>query len=103
MADNAQVAPPDGAPVRGALPAFGAASQQLNAWIAGEQALALLRAARTAGILAATGTPRTVDEVATMTGLAGARVADLLYVLDAHGIVAREGVAIPPRHQLRAP
>ena len=83
--------PSDHDQMLGALQAFGAASQQLNAWVAGEQALALLRAAHAAGILAAVGTPRTADEVAGATGVDGGRVADILRALDAHGIVEREG------------
>jgi len=74
-----------------AMRAYGAASRQLNAWIAGEQALGLLLAAQTSGILDATMTPRTADDIAATTGVDGPRVADILRALDAHGVVVREG------------
>ena len=79
--------------VMGELQAYGTASQQLNTWIAGEQALGLLRAAHAAGILAATETPRTTNEIARVTGLDSQRAADILYALNAHGVVKREGEA----------
>lgn len=73
------------------LGAYGAASAQLNGWIAGEQALALLRAALDEGVLAALVEPLTAAELATRTGLRAGRLTDFLLALDAHGIVARDG------------
>jgi SAM-dependent methyltransferase len=77
--------------VHHALQAYGAASRQVNAWIAGEQALGLLRAAQDSGLLDAARTPRTAGEIAGVTGVDGSRVADLLQALDAHGVVERDG------------
>ena len=73
------------------LHAYDGACRQINAWIAGEQALALLRAAHASGLLDAVGTPRTAQALAGITGIDSSRVADLLSALDAHGIVARDG------------
>ena len=91
MADHPTKAQADREGIMGELQAFGAASQQLNAWIAGEQALGLLRAAQTSGILDAIGTPRTVADIVGVTGVDVQRVADILLALDAHGVVTRDG------------
>lgn len=77
--------------VQDALRAYGAASALLNGWVAGEQALALLRSALAAGVLAALAEPATAATVAARIGLREARVADFLLALDAHGIAARAG------------
>ncbi len=75
------------------LQAYGAASQKLNQWVEGAHALALVQAALSSGFLDAARMPSTPAQLATVTGLDPARVADLCLALDAHGILDREGEA----------
>jgi SAM-dependent methyltransferase len=70
---------------------YGAATASLLRWIAGEQALALLRTALAEGILAALVEPATTATLAARTGLLEARLADFLLALEAHAIVERDG------------
>jgi SAM-dependent methyltransferase len=69
------------------LKAFAAASQTLNQWYVGAQALALLRAALHAGILVKLRETCTVAELAATTGRDGAWVADFCAALCALGVV----------------
>jgi SAM-dependent methyltransferase len=71
------------------LQAYGAASASLNTWVAGAQAIALLRAALTSGIFEAARTARTPAEIGAITGVEECRVADICAALDAHGVFAR--------------
>ena len=59
-------------------------------WVAGANALALLRGALDAGILDAARTPRTTAELAEIAGIAPARVADICGALDVHGILTQD-------------
>jgi SAM-dependent methyltransferase len=80
------------------LQAYFTASATLNTWVAGAQALALLRAALTAGLVEAARTARTPAEIAAITGVEEGRVADLCLALDAHGVLERRD----GRYQLSA-
>jgi SAM-dependent methyltransferase len=68
-----------------------AAAATLYAWSAGAQALALLRAALTSGLLDTVRTPHTSVQAAAATGLPHERVVAMLVALDAHGLVERLG------------
>jgi len=72
------------------LQAYGAASQQLNAWIAGAQALGLLRGALTSGVFDAARSPRTAEELAAVTGNDEELARHLCVALTAHGVFTRE-------------
>lgn len=73
------------------LAAYGAASQTLNGWLEGSQALALLEAASASGLLDAAWQPATTARLAALTGLDESRVVDLCLALDAHGVLDRDG------------
>lgn len=69
------------------LKAFAAAGQALNQWYLGAQALALLQATIHTGILAMMREPRTVAELAAVTGWDAAWVTDLCAAFCGLGVV----------------
>jgi len=73
------------------LATYRAASAKFNEWVAGAQALALLRGALTSGIFDAARTPSTATEIAEHTGVEEERVADICTALYAHGVFDRAG------------
>lgn len=77
----------DRAAVRREFETYAAATHTLNEWIAGARAFALLRGTLASGLFGAVQVPRTVEEIADLTGLEVARVTEVCAALDAHGIV----------------
>lgn len=73
------------------LQAYAAANSTVNGWIAGAQALAILRATLSSGIFDAARTPRTAIEIATTTGTDAVTVVDICLALEAHGMFDRDG------------
>lgn len=69
------------------LQAHEAASQTLNAWIAGAEAVALLMGAVDSGIIDALRTGNTAHQLAAATGLDKKRMEDVLRALEVHGLV----------------
>ena len=69
------------------LQAHEAASQTLNAWIAGAEAVALLMGAVDSGIIDALRTGNNAHQLAAATGLDKKRIEDVLRALEAHGLV----------------
>lgn len=72
------------------LQANDAASQTLNAWIAGAEAIALLLGAVDSGMIDALRTANTPQQIAAVTGLEKERIEDVLHALEVHGLVKRE-------------
>jgi len=70
---------------------YAAANATVNDWIAGAQAVALLRAALSSGIFDALRVSRSAAEVAAVTGGDPATVADVCLALAAHGVAERRG------------
>ena len=62
--------------------AYAAARRPLAEWIAGAQALALLHGALQSDLLDGARTPRTADVIATETGIAAERAANLCAALE---------------------
>jgi ubiquinone/menaquinone biosynthesis C-methylase UbiE len=69
------------------LQAHDAASQRLNSWIAGAEAIALLMGAVDSGIIDALRSGNTIQQIATDTGLDGERIEQVLRALEDHGLV----------------
>ncbi|MGI8688583.1 MAG: SAM-dependent methyltransferase [Thermomicrobiales bacterium] len=88
-----QEAPPDPAALQEEIGAYWAAKTVVSAWNAGAQAIALLRAALSSGVLDALRNSSSPAEIAAATGMPEERVTQLLVALDAHGIVERAGDA----------
>lgn len=72
-----------------AMRTYAAASQALDGWIAGAQAVALLRVVLEAGVLDAARVPRSSEQIASATGLTPERADDLCTALEAHGVFDR--------------
>ena len=73
-----------------AMRTYAAASQALDGWISGAQAVALLRVALEAGVLDAARVPRSSEQIASATGLTPERAGDLCTALEAHGVLDRD-------------
>lgn len=84
---------PDPAALQGEIGAFWTANAAVSAWSAGAQAMALLRAALSSGVLDALRAPASPAAIAATTGMPEERVTYLLVALDAHGIVEHAGDA----------
>src|SRR4051812_13750792 len=70
------------------MPMFG--PEALDEWAAGAQALALLRGALDAGVLTALREPRSVEQLAAVTGRDTGWLSAVCHALEAHGIVSQE-------------
>lgn len=71
------------------IAAYWAANSVVATWNAGAQAMALLHAALSSGVLDALRIPANAAQTAATTGLPDEQVTQLLVALDAHGIVER--------------
>lgn len=67
------------------------ASRELNGWITGARALALLIGAADSSLLSEIRSGSTPEQIADRTGLDGPSVVDLCQALEAHGIASRDG------------
>lgn len=79
----------DPATLKREMEATQAAASTLNGWVAGAQSLALLRGALASGLFEAARSPRTVAEIAEISGLATGWVEEVSAALVAHGIFKR--------------
>ncbi len=86
-----QNAHPDPATSHEEIGAYWAANSLVSAWGAGAEALALLRAALSSGVLNALRSPADPAGVAATTGVPEERLSYLLTALDAHGVIDRVG------------
>jgi hypothetical protein len=73
------------------LRAYLGASQELEGWIRGARAFALLQCAVESGILSALSEVRTPDQIAAVTDTDPGRAGDLCQALEEFGIVVSEG------------
>jgi SAM-dependent methyltransferase len=80
------------------------AGRELNAWITGAKAFALLSGAVNSGVIDSLRYKSTAQEIAEATGVHRDRVVDLCVALELHGIVRRDGdrYELTPRYALLA-